>query len=821
MSLPPATKEISDHPAKNTVTEPVNRRQKEEDVKRKLKLYGVVQALRDGRMPSNTQIDAALKHLLASEPVDVDALSVDGKKLIADARDIIETARLLVSDKNADELLQNFIWHTRDVDYDRVKKDPTENVDKDALQEKNKQAPQHLRTLLSLVLTNSEARKLLSDFALIGRDLLAKGAIKAAEQIRPDEERLRRVDEPAPENEFVSKDGERLGPHDGTPVPQVRVPGTGVTVEQHPKEKLGDGATIKTGDGDAVSGAEAKGKVRQKAGETKEEARANADEVAQTTNGVPQTEDEAEAGKKTLKSRLFGFKDAVSSKVPDEHKEKVREHRDRAREFFTEEYFPEERRDQFIFRLKKVVIECQKHKDYQESIRWLIGYVEDYANHGIGVAKTGKESTGQLKEDGSLQQATTELRTLLERFANNQKMTPIFDAVNALVQDSKNDEELKGWFKRVDAYLRKVLLEAGYVIQQESTDDANALKEDGRRFYDDKYKQHFDHLFRNIGDFFKAMGDDPLNKRFGQDWASLTKDLLFDSDGSLKFKPHLWRDIRTVIAPALVDQVGYIPIPRVEYTDAQFDMIIENLTLSGRNLLPNIIAIETDNFLKFSPYEKIKDEHHHELTITLAQIQADMRDVAFWFRKKSGFPKLQDSGLADVLLGGEGLTVTVHLVSADKDPSSVFKVKNVAVKVDTLKFSIRDSKHDLLYKTLRPLATGLVKKQIQKAIADAITTGLEYVDGQLVGVRDRMSEAKASDGTSRREVLKQMFQDKKQTAKAEAHKEKGSKFQVVSKRDSVLLPNQGSPAGWINRVQEREEAASSGKDWRSDAFDVL
>ena len=133
-----------------------------------------------------------------------------------------------------------------------------------------------------------------------------------------------------------------------------------------------------------------------------------------------------------------------------------------------------------------------------------------------------------------------------------------------------------------------------------------------------------------------------------------------------------------------------------------------------------------------------------------------MRDVAFYFKRKSGFPKLTDSGLADVLLGGEGLTVTAHVVSADKDKSSVFKVKNVNVKVATLKFSIRDSKHDTFYKILRPLATGLVKRQLQKAIADAVTTGLEYVDGQLVGVRDRMAEAKATEDKTRMQALQEV-----------------------------------------------------------------
>jgi Protein of unknown function (DUF4449) len=46
---------------------------------------------------------------------------------------------------------------------------------------------------------------------------------------------------------------------------------------------------------------------------------------------------------------------------------------------------------------------------------------------------------------------------------------------------------------------------------------------------------------------------------------------------------------------------------------------------------------------------------------------------------------------------------------------TVFKVKSVAVEVDSFKF-FRDSKYDLLYKTFKLLATALVKKQVQKAI---------------------------------------------------------------------------------------------------------
>ena len=97
----------------------------------------------------------------------------------------------------------------------------------------------------------------------------------------------------------------------------------------------------------------------------------------------------------------------------------------------------------------------------------------------------------------------------------------------------------------------------------------------------------------------------PRSSRFGEDWARLTKDLLFDSEGSLKFKPQLWLDIRKVILPSIIDQVGYVPIPRIEYTDDALDLVIENLALSGRNLFPNVISMEAHNFVRFSPYNAI------------------------------------------------------------------------------------------------------------------------------------------------------------------------------------------------------------------------
>lgn len=219
MSLAPAKQDIRDRPALNGVTEPVDRDQLNADVDRKLHLYGIATALRESRLPTNDQIDSALEFALKHSPIATNELSESGKALIQDTREVLDTMRAIFREKNADELLQNFVWHTRQSDTDGAKKNPNEvlPVGQDKVQNDASVAAQHLRTLATLVITNGEARKLITDFGVIGRDLLARGAGKVAEMARPDEGDLRRADEPGPDHQFVSEGGHNVGP-DETPV---------------------------------------------------------------------------------------------------------------------------------------------------------------------------------------------------------------------------------------------------------------------------------------------------------------------------------------------------------------------------------------------------------------------------------------------------------------------------------------------------------------------------------------------------------------------------------------------------------------------------
>ncbi|GAA5934568.1 uncharacterized protein JCM15063_004617 [Sporobolomyces koalae] len=845
-------REISENPSKNAVTSPTDPKTKAVDIDRKLKLYSVIEAFRQGKMPNNEQCERALDYALEHSPINESKLSKDGKNLVEDFRDIIRTAKQIVVEKNDDELLQNFIYHTTKVQTpsaDQVKNVNTATSQQD-MQADGEQAVEHLRTLGKLIFTNSEFRKLLKDVGILGRDVAADAATKAANAARPSEEQLRQVDETAPDNQWVGPNGE-VRDHTSD------VPDTGLAAKRDEAKRLKEQAQQK------------KEEVKQEGADRAQNVANAADNAQQSqagpatshvgtdgtstspsnlggasngqppyyggasqgstgqnlsTSGMSDAQKEeakdranagANAGSEQAKSEAKDVKNKVLGAIPDEHRERD----------YLDEKFPEERRDRFIYRLKKVIVENQRHKDYQQAIEFFLDKAEHYQ---VQAKEAGKQSGGtvaSVRHDTNYQRAQHELRTLLERFANGASMQGIFDSVDQLYTDSKNDSELSHWFHELNTYIRQCLQEPGYIMKDECDRRGRELKDSSKKFWDPKegkYAGHKDRFFDEVQNFFTSYADDGLNQRLGESVKTLFSDLLFNSEGNLEYKAHLWKDIRTVILPELFQQIGYIPIPRAEYTSPDVDLVVEQLTLESANLLPNIFEIEARNYFKLSPYDNLGDVSKHSFWVSFSQVQTDLKDVAFYIKKKTGFPKLTDSGYADVFLGGKGLSGKVHLESTGRRDHA-FKVVEVKIKIDKLKFAVRDSKHSFLINTLRPLATGLIKSALTKAIEAAIRSGLEQVDMQVADIRERLDEAKQQEGTSKLDSLKASFQQKKaegerKKAKAE-EKAPSGRFSLTLEPDQKLV-NWSSPDSMIEKIGSHQDNArnTGSREWESENF---
>ena len=132
-------------------------------------------------------------------------------------------------------------------------------------------------------------------------------------------------------------------------------------------------------------------------------------------------------------------------------------------------------------------------------------------------------------------------------------------------------------------------------MQDDSTDEWNRIYDRGQFLLRDRYKNHTDRII----DEFKFMADqfdqDPQNKRFATSLNKLFNDLGNDESGKPVFKKHLLTDLSTVILPSAFENVRYIPIPRIEYSDKTIDAIVENLIVESDNLMPNSLEVQSDN----------------------------------------------------------------------------------------------------------------------------------------------------------------------------------------------------------------------------------
>ncbi|KAF9877521.1 hypothetical protein CkaCkLH20_05221 [Colletotrichum karsti] len=784
------------------VNKPTDLKQKEADVNRKLQLYGIISAFQAGKVPSNDQIDIALNSFLASKALSTppEKLSPEGKALVADARDVVQQAKFLLLSKNQGNLLQDFIWQTEQFDPKAVDV-PGAPVNKDVAQQHGDKAVQGLRTLGTLLITNGQFRKLLKDASVLLRDMAGDAATEAAQRVRPSGEALDQMDRPAEDNtwhdapdfskENLKKQAQNV--YKGSPADDAREVLNAGTQGAHPQGQQAPQDLAATA----------------------------ARDQAQGTNSGVNAQNGINAARDVLEKKY-------NENVDDETREKARqrneEYRRRTKEYFNKK-MPQERKEQTIWRLKKMVLECQQHPDYAQAIETLLNLAEEYAGHSRSLAQGGSGTVRDAR--AGLAQAESDLKTLIERFANGTSTDDLFDSINQIYRDADQDRELKDWFKSMDRYVRRCLLEQGYILDDHSTQEWNNLYDHGRYLLRDKYRAHTDHVLDEIKFLADQFDQDPQNKRFAQSVQKLFTDLGNDENGKPTFKPHLVKDLSEVIIPAIFENVAYIPIPRIEYSDPQFDAVIENLVLESDNFMPNILEVNSENYFLWGR-KKIANKHKQSFEVKVAGVQLDLRDVGYHVKRKQGFPSLTDTGIADILLAGDGFSFKMKMSSADKkDSQNFFKIDKVDVDIKHMSIKLKKSNHKLLFGLVKPIMLKVLRPALQKAVEQAIKQQASQLDAFLFQVKqeaDRALDEARSDPENTPNIYnryatavqKRALQGKQKAEAVAADK----KVNVAITKEESIFPDVNLPGGISTKATEYKELARKGERWESPVFSI-
>ena len=170
----------------------------------------------------------------------------------------------------------------------------------------------------------------MSDATILIRSIAGDAATKAATRVNPTDEQLAQIDEPAADNTW----------HDSPDFSKENL-----------KNQLKSRMHIGKGDAQKVTGDATQS--------THPEGSRDPTDLANATAAEQQTGQEAgidaAGGVQTLK-------DTAKDNVPEDRKNKTREYRERTIKYLQGK-MPKERREQTIWRLKKMVVEIQGHPD--------------------------------------------------------------------------------------------------------------------------------------------------------------------------------------------------------------------------------------------------------------------------------------------------------------------------------------------------------------------------------------------------------------------------------------------------------------------------
>ena len=421
----------------------------------------------------------------------------------------------------------------------------------------------------------------------------------------------------------------------------------------------------------------------------------------------------------------------------------------------------------------------------------------------------------------------TSIKTLLERFANSTSADDLIDSINQVYHDTDRDPELKGWFKQLDAYVRKCLKEQGFIMQDAATEEWNQLSDKGNFLLKDRYKDHTNRVLNEFKFFGQQFDEDTMNKRFAASMQKLFNDLGNDENGKPTFKKHLLKDVSTVLVPGIFESVRYVPVPRIEYSDPMIDAIIENLVIESDNLAPNSFEFASDNYFRWGR-KTVTSKYKNKVMISVSGVQMDLKDVSYYVNKKQGFPSLKDTGVMDIFMGGSGVSFKVAMETADKsDRQHFFKINTVTVDIKSLTIKLKQSKHKTLFNLFRPLMFAVLRPAVGKVLEKLIKDQIHNADGKAYDIyqeAERAGRAAKNDPANAPNIYSRYVTAAQNTLTQKQQKAQDvagdKKANVAMTQMDSIFPTIKLPGGISTKATEYKQLAAKGDKWESPIFGI-
>jgi len=400
-------------------------------------------------------------------------------------------------------------------------------------------------------------------------------------------------------------------------------------------------------------------------------------------------------------------------------------------------------------RLKQAVLKLRERNDYTDSVSTLGLLIKRYAiiysRAADEVQTATSEATHQNEEtDRAMKNAWA----LVTSFGDKKQWDKCEELFHQVMSHKEKDPGFEDMMQDVGDSLQKLLTDPSFFDNaQQKFEELRAKSQKAGK--DSKVNDDVQALLRQIEITMQSVLQDNDIHSLIQ---TTTRIATILSPLNRATNPELVQDAINVFVPLMIAAIQYIPIPRLEVSNPDVDLLLENLivepghTVNQTSFLPYRLKVETYNDFELRK-AKFKTTHNATslVTIKLDGLSAKAEEIGFWLRAHSGIFRLADEGIASFALDERGIDIHVDVEIGKERMEQILTLKAVRVHIHKLNYTTRKSKFSWLGFLLKPLLRPILRKTMEKQLASALADFFHTANRELLYARERLRATRISN----------------------------------------------------------------------------
>jgi len=376
--------------------------------------------------------------------------------------------------------------------------------------------------------------------------------------------------------------------------------------------------------------------------------------------------------------------------------------------------------------LNELLHQVGSKPEYQDLVRDLLKFWDVLRGHLEDLRKKAPLKSGHF------QIALQDAREFTAEFTGKEdlnKFTNMFeDTYNSVVED----EEVNNWFSRMRIFLESTLKRPEAVTEEDRKEEAKFLILKGKEIFK---REDFSKLIDQFQVLLHNLRTDSTTQDFSAKLEKFGRDLLFNEKGL----PDLFQledsiyQLKNLIVPLFKKTLANIPIKRVEVVTDTYDIRVDDILFDATTFMPEHLDFQLLNASHLDLKNEKKDAALHQMLLHVDNIKPVFNHLKFYYKRKS-FPKIQDFGIADLALTGEGAEISVLWTIESRGNAPPFAyLSHIKCEIDKLHIRIigEATKHELLDTIMAPLISSLIKNKIANIVEDYLKSKLGEANNNL------------------------------------------------------------------------------------------